>query len=82
MIFLSRIEGYHSSYLEGLRQGDLARSRRAVTAVGEILRQPLIRMCSWWGPQLDRWSRLHFALAEKEREAAIEAEPQAQGELL
>ena len=77
MTFIHRIEGYHSSYLEGLRKGDLARSRRAVTAVGALLRHPLLRMCSWWRPQRERWLRLHLDLAERERRT-----PDPQGVLL
>lgn len=64
------VEGYHSSYLEGLRHGPgyprYERSRRAVEAVGNILRLPEIRsddsLRRWRAEQKVRWTAYHKAL--------------------
>lgn len=64
------VEGFHSSYLEGLRHGPgwprYERSRRAVEAVGNILRLPEVRsdasLRRWRADQKVRWTAYHKVL--------------------
>ena len=57
------IEGHHSSYLMGLRTGDLERSRRAVTNVGALLRDRARRPpLATRRVQKVRWLAYHRAL--------------------
>ena len=74
---VSTIEGYHSSYLEGLRIGDYRRSRHAVEMTGHYLRLPDVRrdpdLAIWREEQKIRWTAYSTALGALEERSKAES---------
>ena len=63
MAHRSVVEGHHSSYLEGLRRGQLDRAARAVDEVRLVLdREQARRDDAWWRQQVVRWTAYKLAV--------------------
>ena len=63
------VEGHHSSYLEGLRKGQLDRAAHAVDEVRTVLdREQARKDTAWWRRQCVRWKAYalaHEAMADR-----------------